>query len=71
MATKHTSECLKNAADDEPIFVLRAQDCIADMLVDCWAKCMQNDLGEDHPKVIGAKKVAAEMRAWKFRKISD
>jgi hypothetical protein len=37
MATKHTDACLKKVADDEPIFVLRANDVLAPALVRSWS----------------------------------
>lgn len=33
MSTKHDSQCLIKAADDEPIFVLRAKDPTAPLIV--------------------------------------
>lgn len=37
VATKHDSVCLQKAGDAEPIFVLRAQDMTAPVLVRVWA----------------------------------
>ncbi len=42
MSTKHDSKCLANAGDDEPIFVLRAQDEFAADLVVLWASRFRN-----------------------------
>lgn len=36
MGYKHHDSCLANVADDEPIFVLRAQDKLAPVLVNLW-----------------------------------
>lgn len=36
VSTKHNDPCLKKAADDEPIFVLRAQDMTAPIIVMFW-----------------------------------
>lgn len=37
MATKTNDPCRDKAADDEPIFTLRAQDLTADLFVELWA----------------------------------
>ena len=36
VSTKLNDPCLKKAADDEPIFVLRAQDVVAPIVVMFW-----------------------------------
>jgi hypothetical protein len=36
MATKLTDQCLAKVGDDEPIFVLRAQDAFAPIVVRVW-----------------------------------
>jgi hypothetical protein len=71
MGTKHNDSCLTKAADNEPIFVLRAQDMYADGLVDLWADKLSGRLGRDHPKVVEARKLASDMRAWPKRKLPD
>lgn len=38
MGTKNDDSCLANAADDEPLFVLRAQDNMAADTVRLWAR---------------------------------
>jgi hypothetical protein len=40
VATKNTDRCLQKVSDDEPIFVLRAQDRLAPALVRQWAREM-------------------------------
>lgn len=63
MATKLTDTCLAKCADDEPIFVLRAQDKLAPSMVRTWAataavyKC-------DPAKVQEAYELADKMDAW-------
>lgn len=70
MATKHTDTCLIKAADDEPIFVLRAQDMLAPESVREWAnralKC-----GLPHAKYEEALALAAKMEQWPNRKMPD
>jgi hypothetical protein len=61
MATKHTSTCISKAADDEPIFALRAQDMSAPILVEFWVK-MNPQLPEQ--KKQDALQVVHEMREW-------
>lgn len=36
MATKYTDSCLAKAKENEPIFVLRAQDALAPVVVVFW-----------------------------------
>lgn len=60
---KHTSKCLENAGDDEPIFVLRARDELAPQLVLEWAS-VAYAAGTPRVKVMDARKVAAAMLEW-------
>lgn len=72
MATKHTDTCLIKAADDEPIFVLRAQDALAGQTVRFWAiRLREENGGIASPKVVEAFALAAQMDAWPTRKIPD
>jgi hypothetical protein len=58
--------CLGKAADDEPVFVLRAHDGLAPDVVEFWV-----DLAKAHgappEKIAGAMTLATEMRAWAAR----
>ena len=63
MATKHTDSCLQKAGDDEPIFVLRAQDRIAPMIVRAWAREAQAR-GCYPEKVEEAHRLADLMLEW-------
>src|ERR1700730_449746 len=53
--------CLGKAADDEPVFILRAQDIFAPDLVREWAdlislvKLAKGTLRDLHPKIIGGR----------------
>lgn len=61
---------LGRAADDEPVFVLRAQDELAPLAVEVWAKMAENN-GCNAPKVAEAIAIAAKMRAWPTKKVPD
>ncbi|HVK55886.1 MAG TPA: hypothetical protein VM532_12765 [Burkholderiales bacterium] len=78
MATKHTSTSLKKAGDDEPIFVLRAQDIMAPTLIRQWAEQLKTQkqinrvpTAEWIEKYDGALRTAAAMDEWKKRKLPD
>ena len=61
--TKHNNPCLLNAKDDEPIFVLRAQDALAPLVVEYWAsKAEQLDC--NGAKTSDAMDTAQAMRDW-------
>ncbi len=68
MATKNEGvSCYDKAADDEPIFVLRAQDGIAPMVVRMWAD-MAEYLGVSEEKVEEARLLADQMEEWPNRR---
>lgn len=53
MSTKHDSVCLEKAGDEEPIFVLRAQDVTAPILVRVWARMVGTlQLAQDQGQTI-------------------
>jgi hypothetical protein len=62
--------CLGKAHDDEPIFVLRAQDAHAADLVEKWA-IWARSTGCPQDKVIEAQALAGQMREWHTRKNPD
>lgn len=70
MATKHTSTTLAKAADDEPIFVLRANDALAETTVRHWA-AVAVVRGVDGQKIKEALDVADAMRDWPRKKLPD
>lgn len=70
MATKHTDTCLRKAADEEPIFVLRAQDRLAPAVVERWAELAEQN-GVPASKTADAWETAALMRQWHTRKLPD
>lgn len=61
--TKHDDPCLAKADDDEPLFVLRAQDEMAPLIVERWANLAQAN-GASVNKCHNARKIAAQMRDW-------
>lgn len=78
MATKKTElalaakgkGCLGKAADDEPLFILRAQDALAADLVFLWAARAESR-GCPSEKVTEARALASRMLAWPSRKDPD
>jgi hypothetical protein len=70
MATKHNSLALANAQDDEPIFVLRAQDRLAPGLVRAWADQAER-AGCAGEKINEARALAEAMERWPVRKLPD
>lgn len=62
--------CLGKAADDEPVFILRAQDMLAADLVDTWAT-QAKVAGCNWDKVREARELAQAMREWPQRKNPD
>ncbi|HET6207810.1 MAG TPA: hypothetical protein VFD98_13435 [Terracidiphilus sp.] len=69
MATKHTDTCIQKAADDEPLFVLRAQDQSSPSVVMFWIACNFPNAPED--KLREAFDLALSMRKWPNRKAAD
>lgn len=61
---ENPDSCLNRAADDEPIFVLRAKDVLAPRLVACWCQqAMEQDI---YPyKIASALRIAAAMIDWR------
>ncbi|MFN3624416.1 MAG: hypothetical protein ACK4TP_10175 [Hyphomicrobium sp.] len=64
------NSCLNKAADDEPVFVLRAQDELAAAVVTDWAILAQKR-GVSEQKVKEALELADAMKAWPTRKLPD
>lgn len=76
--------CLGKASDDEPVFILRAQDKLAPAIVEAWAmaaaaersrniRSVQEDMGLDS-KIKEARALAHTMRAWQeinYSKLPD
>ncbi len=64
-------DCLAKLGDEEPYFVLRAQDCEAADLVELWA--MRASMSGLCPldKINEAKQLADAMRRWPVHKPPD
>lgn len=62
--------CLGKAADDEPVFVLRAQDLLSNFAVANWAM-QAADKGCPIDKVAEAQLICDQMYAWPNRKYPD
>lgn len=63
--------CLGKAADNEPVFVLRAQDRSAPTLIRLWASLATERGGCSELKIADAYKLADQMEAWPVRKYPD
>jgi hypothetical protein len=55
--------CLGKAADDEPVFVLRAKDALAADLIELWADWAHR-AGASAEKTASAVQIAEAMRNW-------
>jgi hypothetical protein len=62
--------CLGKAADDEPVFIIRAQDMLSADQVRYWAHRAEA-LGCNPAKVLEARELANKMDAWPNTKIPD
>jgi hypothetical protein len=72
MGTKSTDTCLKKAAPDEPIFVLRAQDVHSPAVIRFWcAKMINAGAKPDSDKIVEAMATAHRMEHWPKRKQPD
>ena len=66
--------CLGKAADDEPVFVLRAKDQYAPEIVEAWARAVSlgsinlvsgsGNVDASSTKIKEARALAHQMRAW-------
>ena len=64
------SKVLAKVGDDEPIFVLRAQDMLAPEMVRAWAYAAEAS-GCPPEKVNEALAIATRMEQWPKRKMPD
>lgn len=69
MGFKKTDSCLKKVADDEMIFVLRAQDKSAPRVILHWMAKNFDFVSEE--KLREAFEVAMEMKKWKNKRDPD
>ena len=63
--------CLNKAGDDEPLFVLRANDPLAAATVEYWAELAARTAWHDVEKVDGAYFLAQMMRNWRLERESS
>lgn len=70
MAAKKHDRSWDKIGDDEPVFVLRAQDCLSPMVVEYWAE-LAAKLKVDPQKVLEAYRCAEAMKQWKTRRLPD
>lgn len=68
--TKYNNHCLDHAGDDEPLFVLRAQDNLAPTVIRSWAQLAESQKANPE-KIAEARALADLMEAWPFHKIPD
>jgi hypothetical protein len=68
MATKRIGiACYDKAGEDEELFVLRARDALAAIVVRYWAELAER--GGTKPEIVAeARECARRMEAWPFRK---
>ncbi len=62
------SSCINKAANDEPVFVLRANDPLAAGVVDYWANQAEGSNLHVVYKINTARELAQEMRRWRTDK---
>ena len=71
MGTKREGvPCYDKAGDDEPLFVLRAQDQFAADTVDHWIR-QARAYGCNAEMIAEAERCRAAMRAWPTKKLPD
>lgn len=65
--------CLNKAADEEPVFVLRAKDAAAPNTIRCWAEeRMERGLNiASDQKIVDALAIAERMEQWQAVKAMD
>lgn len=63
--------CLVKAKADEPLFVLRANDPIAAETVMFWVRRAGEGTDHSPEKRAAARKIAAEMGAWRNRNVTS
>lgn len=60
--------------DDEPVFLLRAQDVMAPLAVDAWCNSLtvlQRPADVESGKIANAQIVSEAMKAWPNRRLPD
>lgn len=62
--TARGAGCLGKARDDEPVFVLRAQDRTMGTCLHIWIDENVAFLGHNHPKIVEAKELLGKVQKW-------
>ncbi len=62
------SSCINKADNDEPVFVLRANDPLAASVVDVWVNMAEGTGIHEDWKLKEARELAQEMRRWRTEK---
>lgn len=70
MLAKDAVAYVASMPPDEPVFVLRAQDCLAPEMIEKWV-IRARALNVNVDKMNDASSVAEEMLQWPTRKIPD
>jgi len=64
-------DCYGKAAEDEPIFTLRANDPLASMIVHMWADAYRTAGNVDPAKLSEARECANSMIRWRKANVPD
>ena len=67
---KKFDQTMERINEDEPIFILRGQDCLAPMVVEEWCE-LAAKLKVDPKKILDAYQCADAMRKWSNRRLPD
>ena len=70
MIARVEKQRIKAIPDEEPIFILRAQDVSAPDVIEFWCE-LATTLGVRSGKIAGARRVARDMEAWPVKKVPD
>jgi len=70
MLAKDAILYIQRFPENEPVFVLRAQDCLASEMIEKWA-LRARAMNVNNDKVTDALACAEEMLQWPIRKIPD
>ena len=65
------NSCLNRAADDEPIFVLRAKDRLAPAAVYEWARAAERGASHEPERIAEARMLAQVMMNWRISQRLD
>lgn len=68
LPTKYNDTCIQNAADDEPVFCLRAQDASAAAVIQVWLTLNPQLSLEKTARVI---RILAAFQEWPKKKKAD